>query len=239
MIHLTRRVRAQSLTMLLFAACRSHMPTPVATAPAAEAPATATSPTAPGRAATPAPTAGPVRRPSATPSSPMRPLVSNSAPTIAREFRGVWVATVANIDWPSSRKLSTAAQQRELIALLDRAAALKLNAVLFQVRPAADALYASKIEPWSEYLTGAQGRAPDPYWDPLEFAVREAHARNLELHAWSIHIARVMTMRVRHSRKRILPARILRWSRSTRAFFGWTRENCGSASARSRSCSTS
>jgi len=103
---------------------------------------------------------------------------------MAREFRGVWVASVANIDWPSSRRLATADQQRELIALLDRAAALKLNAVLLQVRPAADALYASTIEPWSEYLTGAQGRAPNPYWDPLEFAVREAHARNLELHAW-------------------------------------------------------
>ncbi len=111
-------------------------------------------------------------------------MVSNVAPPIPREFRGVWVASVANIDWPSSRRLTTAQQQAELIALLDRAAALKLNAVIFQVRPAADALYASKIEPWSEYLTGAQGRAPDPYWDPLEFAVREAHARNLELHAW-------------------------------------------------------
>jgi len=101
-----------------------------------------------------------------------------------REFRGVWVASVANIDWPSSRKLTTEQQQEELIALLDRASALHLNAVLLQVRPAADALYASKLEPWSEYLTGVQGKAPDPYWDPLEFAVREAHARNLELHAW-------------------------------------------------------
>jgi len=103
---------------------------------------------------------------------------------MAREFRGVWVASVANLDWPSSRKLTTAQQQSELITLLDRAAALKLNAVIFQVRPAADALYASKIEPWSEYLTGAQGVAPSPFWDPLEFAVREAHARSLELHAW-------------------------------------------------------
>ena len=91
---------------------------------------------------------------------------------------------MANIDWPSKRTLSTAEQQAELIALLDRAAALKLNAVLFQIRPAADALYASKIEPWSEYLTGAQGRAPVPFWDPLAFAITEAHARNLELHAW-------------------------------------------------------
>jgi uncharacterized lipoprotein YddW (UPF0748 family) len=114
----------------------------------------------------------------------VRPVVSAEAPPLAREFRGVWVASVANIDWPSKRTLSTAQQQAELIALLDRAAALKLNAVLFQIRPAADALYASKIEPWSEYLTGAQGRAPVPFWDPLEFAIREAHARHLELHAW-------------------------------------------------------
>ena len=115
---------------------------------------------------------------------PPRVVVSDVAPSLAREFRGVWVATVANIDWPSSRTLSTAQQKQELLTLLDRVVALNLNAVIFQVRPAADALYASSVEPWSEYLTGKQGRAPDPYWDPLEFAVREAHARNLELHAW-------------------------------------------------------
>ncbi len=118
------------------------------------------------------------------PRVPTRPAVSLEAPEVAREFRGVWVASVANIDWPSKRTLTTAEQQAELVSLLDRAAALKLNAVIFQVRPAADALYQSSIEPWSEYLTGAQGRAPEPFWDPLAFAVREAHARNLELHAW-------------------------------------------------------
>lgn len=123
------------------------------------------------------------RAPSARPRAP-RTVVSEVAPDIAREFRGVWVASVANIDWPSKRTLTTAEQQAELVTLLDRAVELKLNAIIFQVRPAADALYASKIEPWSEYLTGTQGKAPDPYWDPLEFAVREAHARHLELHAW-------------------------------------------------------
>jgi uncharacterized lipoprotein YddW (UPF0748 family) len=105
-------------------------------------------------------------------------------PGIAREFRGVWVATVRNLDWPSRPGLPPTVQKAELIALLDRAADAGLNAVLLQVRPAADAVYRSKLEPWSEYLTGHQGLAPVPAWDPLEFAVKEAHARGLELHAW-------------------------------------------------------
>jgi uncharacterized lipoprotein YddW (UPF0748 family) len=105
-------------------------------------------------------------------------------PTLAREFRAAWVATVDNIDWPSKKGLSTEQQQAELIALLDKSEAIGLNAIIFQVRPAADALYESKIEPWSEYLTGTQGQAPQPFWDPLAFAVKEAHKRGLELHAW-------------------------------------------------------
>ena len=105
-------------------------------------------------------------------------------PPVVREFRGVWVATVGNLDWPSDPGLSTAEQKVELLALLDRAQALHFNAVILQVRPAGDALYPSKLEPWSEYLTGRQGRPPDPYYDPLKFAVEEAHARGLELHAW-------------------------------------------------------
>ncbi len=105
-------------------------------------------------------------------------------PPVPREFRGVWVATVGNVDWPSRKGLSTKEQQRELLTILDRAAALNLNAVILQVRPAADAFYDSPYEPWSEYLTGTMGKAPDPSWDPLKFAVREAHARGLELHAW-------------------------------------------------------
>ena len=107
-----------------------------------------------------------------------------SAPAIDREFRAVWVATVANIDWPSHPGLSTWDQQRELLAILDRAAAMKLNAVVFQIRPGADAFYASPYEPWSQFLTGRQGRAPEPPWDPLAFAVEQAHRRGLELHAW-------------------------------------------------------
>jgi len=110
---------------------------------------------------------------------------SNMAPPpIAREFRGAWVAAVNNIDWPSKKTLTTPQQKNELLAIFDQCAALKLNVVVLQVRPACDALYASKLEPWSEYLTGTQGKAPNPYWDPLEFAVNEAHKRGLELHAW-------------------------------------------------------
>ncbi|MDY6785475.1 MAG: family 10 glycosylhydrolase [Cyanobacteriota bacterium] len=105
-------------------------------------------------------------------------------PAPQREFRGVWVATVLNIDWPSKPGLTTNEQKAELIAILDRAVALKLNAVVFQVRPASDALYNSPYEPWSESLSGEMGKAPNPYYDPLEFAIEEAHKRGLELHAW-------------------------------------------------------
>ncbi|MCC7194490.1 MAG: family 10 glycosylhydrolase [Gemmatimonadaceae bacterium] len=105
-------------------------------------------------------------------------------PPVPREFRGVWVATVGNMDWPSRPGLSTDSARAELVQLLDAAVATGLNAVFFQVRPAGDAFYVSRIEPWSEYLTGLQGRAPDKPWDPLAFAIREAHARGLELHAW-------------------------------------------------------
>jgi uncharacterized lipoprotein YddW (UPF0748 family) len=100
------------------------------------------------------------------------------------EMRGVWVASVGNIDWPSTNALSSAQQKLELVSLLDRAVELKLNTIIFQVRPACDALYLSTLEPWSEYLTGTMGKTPDPFYDPLEFAIAEAHKRGLELHAW-------------------------------------------------------
>lgn len=112
------------------------------------------------------------------------PSDASSPPAPAREFRGAWVATVKNIDWPSKPGLSASEQKAEWIAILDQAARLKLNALLLQVRPACDALYASRIEPWSPYLTGQMGKPPEPYYDPLEFAVAEAHKRGLELHAW-------------------------------------------------------
>ncbi|MCA9685809.1 MAG: family 10 glycosylhydrolase, partial [Myxococcales bacterium] len=99
-----------------------------------------------------------------------------------REFRGVWVATVYNINWPSNAGLSQAAAEAELIEIVDAAAAINLNAVVFQIRPESDALYPSDLEPWSRYLTGTQGG--DPGWDPLAFLITEAHARNLEVHGW-------------------------------------------------------
>ena len=184
-MHSSLLVSALAAASMLLACGRPLVP--VIPAPPEPVPEPARTPTRSSPPVTPSqPVATP---PGATPASAPAPavpppIIEVAPPPVVREFRGAWVASVANIDWPSSRNLSTVVQQRELLDLLDRAVALNLNAVLFQVRPAADALYASSIEPWSEYLTGAQGRAPSPYWDPLEFAVREAHARGLELHAW-------------------------------------------------------
>nr|WP_316642458.1 family 10 glycosylhydrolase [uncultured Roseateles sp.] len=103
-------------------------------------------------------------------------------PLAPREFRAAWVATVANIDWPSRKGLSAAEQQAEMRTLLDQAAALHLNALILQIRTSADALYESALEPWSEYLTGTQGQAPG--YDPLALWISEAHRRGIELHAW-------------------------------------------------------
>ncbi|QDU35238.1 hypothetical protein KS4_33190 [Poriferisphaera corsica] len=105
-------------------------------------------------------------------------------PDVPSEFRAAWVATVANIDWPTKPGLTTAEQKKELIAIMDKCKELNLNAVIFQIRTTADALYESDLEPWSYYITGEQGVAPKPYYDPLEMAVEEAHKRGLELHAW-------------------------------------------------------
>lgn len=113
--------------------------------------------------------------------------VGSSATNTARDrnptaMRGMWIATVENIDWPSAPGLDEATQKQELLAYFDSAVDRKLNTVIFQVRPTADALWPSPHEPWSKVLTGTQGQ--DPGWDPLAFAVEEAHSRGLELHAW-------------------------------------------------------
>ena len=120
----------------------------------------------------------------APPDSP----AADTPPPEPREFRAAWVASVANIDWPSRPGLPAQAQRSEALAMLDRAQQLNLNALVLQVRPAGDALFASTLEPWSEFLSGEQGRPPwatgEAPWDPLAFWVREAHRRAIELHAW-------------------------------------------------------
>jgi uncharacterized lipoprotein YddW (UPF0748 family) len=110
--------------------------------------------------------------------------VQMDVPPPAREFRAAWVASVWNVDWPSKPGLPPETQRREMARILDVAAQTNLNAIILQVRPEADALYPSKLEPWSYWLTGEQGAAPSDGYDPLAFAVREAHARGMELHAW-------------------------------------------------------
>nr|MCU0623047.1 family 10 glycosylhydrolase [Gemmatimonadaceae bacterium] len=111
-----------------------------------------------------------------------RPVPDDLPPVPRREFRGLWVTTVGNTDWPSVPGLDAEAHRAELRVVFDRAAALGFNAVVLQVRSAGDAIYPSGLEPWARVLTGRQGQ--DPGWDPLAFAVAEAHARGLELHAW-------------------------------------------------------
>jgi uncharacterized lipoprotein YddW (UPF0748 family) len=137
----------------------------------------------------------------ASPAPVQQRITGEQPPAAPREFRAAWVSTVANIDWPSRSNLPPARQQAEALAILDRAKALHLNAIVLQVRPSADAIYPSKLEPWSEFLTGQQGKAPEPAWDPLAFWIAKAHARGLELHAW------FNPYRARHSAARTPNAR--------------------------------
>lgn len=111
------------------------------------------------------------------------PLLAQEAPP-KREFRGVWVASVANIDWPSTQHLTTGEQQQEFRELVTFHKANGMNALIVQVRPNADALYFSPFEPWSRWLTGKEGKAPDPYYDPLKFMINECREQQMELHAW-------------------------------------------------------
>ena len=100
------------------------------------------------------------------------------------EFRGVWVATVDNIDWPSKGNFNSDSQRAEFIKLLDMHQRNGINAMIVQIRPCTDAFYPSQYEPWSEWLTGVQGKPPSPYYDPLEFMIKETHQRNMVFHAW-------------------------------------------------------
>jgi uncharacterized lipoprotein YddW (UPF0748 family) len=101
-----------------------------------------------------------------------------------REFRGMWIATVNNIDWPSAPGMPVDKQQEELISMLNTLEEYHFNAVIFQIRPAGDAFYKSSTEPWSHWLTGTQGKSPPGNWDPLRFIIDECHKRGMELHAW-------------------------------------------------------
>ncbi len=107
-----------------------------------------------------------------------------SSPLRKYEFRGVWVATVSNIDWPSRKGETSEEQKQEFINLLNLHQRNGMNAMIVQVRPAADAFYPSPDEPWSEFLTGSQGKPPQPYYDPLAFMIEETHKRGMEFHAW-------------------------------------------------------
>ncbi|MBN7817073.1 family 10 glycosylhydrolase [Algoriphagus sp. YJ13C] len=101
-----------------------------------------------------------------------------------REFRGVWIATVANIDWPLSPDDPYEKQKRDFLEILDYYKSLNFNAVIVQVRTAGDAFYPSNLAPWSKYLTGKQGKAPQTTENPLTWMINEAHARGMEFHAW-------------------------------------------------------
>lgn len=107
-----------------------------------------------------------------------------SLPSVSREFRAAWIASVANINWPSRKDLTTVQQKAEAVQLLEMLKNNNFNAVILQVRPSADALYKSNLEPWSYYLTGETGKAPNPYYDPLEFWIEESHRRGIEIHVW-------------------------------------------------------
>ena len=116
----------------------------------------------------------------------------DTPPALRREFRALWVAHVDNIDWPSAPGLTTWRQQHEMRKILDAAVACRLNTIILQVRPTGDAIYPSSTAPWSAFLTGTQGRGPDPDYDPLQAWIDAAHERGLDLHAW------INPFRVRH-----------------------------------------
>ena len=105
-------------------------------------------------------------------------------PEIKPELRAVWIATITNIDWPDRPTTDSYEQKKQFIKLLDMHQRNGMNAIVMQIRPATDAFYPSPFEPWSQWLTGTQGQAPVPYYDPLEFMITETHKRGMEFHAW-------------------------------------------------------
>ena len=167
------------LSGVLFTTCQrpqpdvARIPAPVKTRPTASAPA---KPVTPPEILRPLASADSLDAPA--------PEYTTPVPSPKHEFRAVWIATVENIDWPSKKGLSSAEQQTEFTYLLDYYRQTNFNAVVVQVRAAADAFYAKSSEPWSEWLTGQQGRAPEPFYDPMAFMIDETHQRGMEFHAW-------------------------------------------------------
>ena len=104
--------------------------------------------------------------------------------SVKPEFRGVWIATVSNIDYPDKPTISSEEQKTQFIRLLDMHKQNGMNAIVMQIRPSTDAFYPSPYEPWSQWLTGVQGQAPVPLYDPLQFMIEETHKRGMEFHAW-------------------------------------------------------
>ena len=158
------------ISILLFAACKSKKPV-------------ATTPTKPSTSTTISPKTSETIPAKPLPAVALKPLAYRM-PDIPREFRGVWIATVANIDWPVSPDSPWEVQKREYIKLLDYYKNLNFNAVIVQIRTAGDAFYPSNYAPWSKYLTGKQGKAPATQENPLTWMIKEAHDRGLEFHAW-------------------------------------------------------
>lgn len=159
------------ISILLLAACKTKKPV-------------ATTPTRPNTTTSTIP-------PKTSETLPAKPLpavafkpLTYRMPDIPREFRGVWIATVANIDWPVSPDSPWEVQKQEYIKLLDYYKNLNFNAVIVQIRTAGDAFYPSNYAPWSKYLTGKQGKAPATQENPLTWMIKEAHDRGLEFHAW-------------------------------------------------------
>ena len=112
------------------------------------------------------------------------PEINNAQAAEETELRGVWVSTIANIDYPPKATTDSGVLKNEIDKVLDNCEAMGFNAIFFQVRPCGDAFYKSEIFPWSKYLTGKQGLAPNDDFDPLQYIVEKAHERGMQLHAW-------------------------------------------------------
>ena len=202
--NLERKTRQASLCISyllisnILGACASQ---PIQTKPAGKPPASSAStakPATPNPPEKPPSAAASTQSPIAPPKQSNQPLaftppsIVASALTIPREFRAAWVATVANIDWPSQKGLSAEAQRAEIAAIVNKAKQIGLNSLIVQVRPSADAIYPSSLEPWTEFLSGEQGRPPqwsnptndNTVFDPLQTWIRLAHESGIALHAW-------------------------------------------------------